>query len=412
MLSPDYLSSCADDIVGLYSEFETSIIEDMARRIVRMEDFISQATLDQMDRLQQAGMLYDDIIAQIAKLTNLSDKELRALFEDAGATAIGFDDGVYKSAGLDPLPFGQSEGLLELLLAGMRKTGGSLSNLTMTTATTGQTAFINALDLAYMQVSSGGMSYTQAIRNALKQLSQQGVTAVRYDKNGRASYHKIDVATRRAVITGVNQTAAELQLMRMEEMLWDLVETTAHFGARPDHVDWQGQVFSRSGQSRQYPDFISITGYGTGAGLCGWNCRHNFFPYYAGASLPSYSRAELAAMRDATVKFGGEEVPLYLATQMQREMERAVRALKRELAALNAGVLSSRDEALAKYLKDEFIAVSQDLKQHERDLNAFARATGIARQREREQVVGFGRSVAQKAVWEDKKARGVPQSIH
>lgn len=412
MLSPDYLTSCTDDIVGLYSEFETNVIEDMARRIVRMDNLISQATLDQMDRLQQAGMLYDDIIGQIAKLTNLSDKELRTLFEDAGAAALAFDDDIYKAAGLSPLPFGQSQGLLELLLAGMRKTGGTLHNLTMTTASTGQAAFVNALDLAYMQVSSGAMSYTQAIRNALKQLAQQGVTAVRYDKNGRASYHKIDVATRRAILTGVNQTAAELQLMRMEEMGWDLVETTAHFGARPDHVDWQGQIFSRSGQNTQYPDFIAMTGYGTGAGLCGWNCRHNFFPYYAGASLPSYSRAELEAMRNATVQFEGEEIPLYLATQLQREMERAVRTLKRELAALNAGVLSCQDEALAKYLKEAFIAVSQALKQQERELSAFARATGIARQREREQALGFGRSVAQKAVWEDKKARGLAQTIH
>jgi hypothetical protein len=86
-------------------------------------------------------------------------------------------------------------------------------------------------------------------------------------------------------LTGVNQTAAEVQLRRMDEMGTDLVETTAHHGARttpgpgPDnHAWWQGRWFSRSRKSSKYPDFYEQTGYGTGPGLCGWNCRHSFFP--------------------------------------------------------------------------------------------------------------------------------------
>ena len=102
----------------------------------------------------------------------------------------------------------------------------------------------------------------------------------------------MDVAVRRAVLTGVNQTTARMQIARADEMECDLVETTAHMGARPEHMDWQGRIFSRSGKSRKYPDFVKSTGYGTGPGLCGWNCRHSFFPYFEGcpsAHIPGLS---------------------------------------------------------------------------------------------------------------------------
>ena len=37
----------------------------------------------------------------------------------------------------------------------------------------------------------------------------------------------------------------------------------------------------------------------------------------------------------------------------------------------------------------------------------FCRQTGLVRQREREQVLGFGRSQASKAVWENRKLRDI-----
>ena len=29
----------------------------------------------------------------------------------------------------------------------------------------------------------------------------------------------------------------------------------------------------------KYKDFVKSTGYGTGGGFCGWNCRHSFIPF-------------------------------------------------------------------------------------------------------------------------------------
>jgi len=56
-------------------------------------------------------------------------------------------------------------------------------------------------------------------------------------------------------------------------------------------------------------------------------------------------------------------------------------------------------------LKEKFDRSSVTLKRQEAKLKDFTKNTGLDRQREREQVLGFGRSAAQKAVWANKKGR-------
>lgn len=124
-----------------------------------------------------------------------------------------------------------------------------------------------------MQVSSGTMSYQQAITEAVKKVANDGLGVINY-ASGRQD--KLDVAMRRTVLAGVSQTTGQLQMTRADQMGVDLVQTSAHIGARPDHQKWQGKVFSRSGTSKQYPGLVESKDYGTGAGLMGWNCRHSF----------------------------------------------------------------------------------------------------------------------------------------
>lgn len=130
-----------------------------------------------------------------------------------------------------------------------------------------------------MQVSSGAFDYNTAIRSAVKDLAEKGIQTVGYSSGTTTS---IEAAVRRAVVTGVNQTSLKVQEALADEMDCDLVEVTAHAGARPEHAKWQGKVYSRSGQSKKYPSLKKETRYGYGDGLGGWNCRHNFHPYIEG----------------------------------------------------------------------------------------------------------------------------------
>lgn len=390
MLRPEYFDTAADDIISIYNKLTESGIKDICRRIARFGK-ITASSRWQVERLEEAGALYEDIIKSIAAKTGKSDRAVLKLFEEASVKSIRYDDAIYKAAGLSPLPLRQSPAMLETLQAGLAKTGGIMRNLTLTTAVTSQQAYIQACDLAYMQVSSGLMSYNTAIARAVVAASAAGLTVL-YPSG---HMDKLDVAIRRAVLTGINQTCAQMQLARADDMGCDLVETTAHNGARPSHAEWQGEVFSRSGASRKYRPF-SVTGYGTGPGLCGWNCRHSFFPFFEGLSLPAQDAETVEGYKDAPAgMFAGVAYTVYEATQKQREIERRIRGKRQVLVGLNAAIEETPD---IPELREEFEIQSAKLKAMEAKLREFCKATGQVVDTARIQKLGFGRSVSQKAV--------------
>ena len=342
MLKPEYLQRVPDGMIQLYAQAEMDILENMAVRIAHYGYWIP-AVEHQAKMLEEAGMVREEILARLKTLTGRTDRELRRLMQEAGGVSLKSDDAVYRRQGLNPPPVSASEDLQKVLQAGYEKTSGTFRNLTRTTARTAAHQFAQALDRAYMQITLGGMDYNTAIRSIIKQLSAEGVGAIRYP-TGRTD--TIEVAVRRAVVTGVNQTALRLQDARADEMGADLVEVSAHAGARPSHAEWQGGIYSRSGKSRKYPDFVKATGYGTGAGLGGWNCSHSFRPWFEGMSR-TYDKALLKEYQAKDYEYNGVRMTEYEALQEQRRIERSIRRWKRERNAMQAAGLDS-SEASAK----------------------------------------------------------------
>ncbi len=399
MLSPNYLEGVADDILEIYYQLEDSILKDVVRRIVKTS-YITETAKWQLEQLQNAGMVYTDTIKQIAKVTGKSEAALKVIFEDAAVGALHFDNTVYEAAGLSPIPLAQSPAMLQMLTAGLTKTAGSMSNLTLTTANMAQSAYISASNLAYMQVQSGAFSYTQAIREAIKTAAWQG-SEVLYPSGHK---DKLDVAIRRAVLTGVNQTTAKVSLANAEDMGADLVRVTAHSGARPDHAIWQGKIFSLRGRTETYDDFYITTGYGTGSGLCGWNCRHNFYPYIEGVDEEIYSAADLEEMNRAKYNYNGKKYTEYEISQMQRAMERKIRETRRELIGYDVALNENLFDKLKNEINLDFNAAAVKLKDQEAKLKDLVTQTGFRNKTDRLQVAGFGRSLSQKAVAANKKS--------
>jgi len=225
-----------------------------------------------------------------------------------------------------------SEGLKNILDNTYRATGETFRNLTATTATVASSQLTDALDRAWMQVQTGAFDYNTAIKRAIKDVAEQGIGCVRYS-SGRVD--SIETVIRRAVLTGVNQACLRTRDSLADEVGCDLVEVTAHSGARPDHAEWQGKIYSRSGKSKKYPDLKTATGYGTGAGLGGWNCRHSFFPYIDGMPR-AYSEEQLEKYNEKCIPYNGKMYTEYEASQIQRGIERKIRRWKRENIAMEA----------------------------------------------------------------------------
>lgn len=415
MLTPEYLDDCSDSLLGLYDTLNTSIVEDIARRIAKTGR-VTDSAMWQIKQVQESGKLLEDVTREVATITGFSDSYIKELFDEAGVKSLKYDSDICSAAGLTPIQLKQSPAMMQTLAAAVEKTQGNINNLTGTTAVASQSLYLQSTNLAYMQVTSGAFSYQEAMKQAIRAAAVEGAKV--YYSNGHTS--KIDVAIRRSVLTGVNQTAAKLTEQYADDMGCDYYETTAHSGARPSHQEWQGQVFCISGKDKRYRQFEDATGYGTGAGLCGWNCRHSFHLFFPGFSKPAYSSATLDGY--ATKKFtyrdpGGESSSLteYECTQKQRSFERAIRESKAILAAYNAAMASAPNETLENMLKEEFANESVILKRTERELKDFCRQTHRSVDSTRTQVyavrddsghiVNFGKSVSQKAVWANKKSR-------
>lgn len=384
MLPPSYLDQMPDAFVQLWQQVEEQILQDVARRIGKM-DAVTLTANWQLWRYQQTEALRNDVVKLLAKYTGKSETAIRKLLLQAATEAMEREDAIYYHYDMEPPPFEENASLNNLLDAGARQTCGTWQNLTATTANTVTGAFERTLDTAWLKVSTGAFDYKTAVKQAVDSLADD-MPMVTYPSGHKDS---IEVAARRAVLTGVNQTTGKLQVARMDEMGCEFVETTAHGGARPSHAEWQGRRFHRGGavdyKGRHYPDFEAATGYGTGAGLCGWNCRHTFFAVFPElGDPPQWTQEQLRELNARDIEWNGKKYTAYEISQMQRARERNVRRWKKRYLAEDAAGLDTTDSAV------RLRAARQSLKD-------FTQATGGRVDSARVSVPKFGRSEASRA---------------
>lgn len=405
MLSPEYYESCADLVVKQYTELENAIVRDIIRRMMKT-GMVTESTKWQAEMLQEAGLLYNDVVQSIADRMDACAEQVKTLFEDAGVKTVEIDNEVYRAAGKVPIDIRLSPSMRQVLEAGYRKTLGLLDNLTSTMPSAGQQIYINACNHAYMKVTSGAFSYQEAVKQAVCDVAASGLKIIRYD-SGHTD--RIDVAVRRAVLTGVGQTCREIGKMNAEENGCDLMEISAHAGARPEHAVWQGQLVDltgrRVGEIIDGKRVLSLAdiGYGLITGFGGVNCRHDWYPYFEGYSVPLYTEEYLKKLNARDIEYDSEKHTLYEMTQMQRKGERKIRDLKRRCITYEEAVKNAPDDSIKAAMQKKYQDSAVKLKAAEQNLKDFCATIGQDRDKFREQVLGFGRSQAQKAIWANKK---------
>ncbi len=402
MMPPDSKTYVLNKL-EVHKQLQESILRDVGRRLVKNPTLVTDTAAWQAEKLQQSGMLFDDITKELSKVTKRQQEEIKAAFEEAETQIFGqYDDKVITAAGFDPMEFKKlSPAMQQIWAATLAKTSTEAINLTNTTALTSQSAYIEACDLALMQVQSGTFDYNTAIKNACMQAGSKGVNVV-YPSGW---VDKLDVAIRRSVFTGVSQTAGEIQDMRADELDIDVMELSAHSGARPEHAKWQGKLVSRS----EKKGYLSLTdiGYGTVTGFKGVNCSHDWFLFFEGISKRKYTDEELEALQNETVTYNGEEIPKWQAIEKQRAVERAVKESKRQLVVLDEALKNAKDDGLKAELQTAFNNTSVRLKKQEARLKDLCKQTGLYYDNSRAQVFtqatengikNWGKSVSSKAV--------------
>lgn len=372
----DYQKKIADKIAARYIDLELRIMEDIVRRIKKTGEITSTADW-QINRLKILGYSSEDIENAIKDTLNASYPEMFELYDKIVEREYIRDKDVYEQVNAQYMPYEENEQMQQNVEAIIRQSKGELENITGSLGfyldyngrkvlTPLAEVYSGYLDTACYEIVSGAFDYGSVLRRTVTQLTNSGLRKIDY-ASGRAD--RVDVAARRAVLTGVAQICGKMSDYNAEKLGAEFFEVDWHSGARPTHAVWQGRVYSKE-------QLYSICGLGTVTGLLGVNCYHTYFPYFPGISTRNYTDEwldEQNRKESIPKEFNGKEYTLYEAKQRQRQMEVAMRAQREKVQLLEKGGADP----------DEVMLMKAKYQGQLNEYARFSRKMGLKEERER-----------------------------
>lgn len=379
----DYQKKIADKIAARYRNLELRIMEDIVRRIKKTGEITSTADW-QINRLKILGYSSEDIENAIKDTLNASYPEMFELYDKIVELEYVRDKDVYEQVNAQYMPYEENEQMQQNVEAIIRQSKGELENITGSLGfyldyngrkvlTPLAEVYTRYLDTACYEIVSGAFDYGSVLRRTVTQLTNSGLRKIDY-ASGRAD--RVDVAARRAVLTGVAQICGKMSNYNAEKLGAEFFEVDWHSGARPTHAVWQGRVYSRE-------QLYSVCGLGTVTGLLGVNCYHMYFPYFPGISTRNYTDEwldEQNRKESIPKEFDGKEYTLYEAKQRQRQMEVAMRAQREKVQLLEKGGADP----------DEVMLMKAKYQGQLNEYARFSRKMGLNEERERIYIDGRG----------------------
>lgn len=383
---PELLDALPEELAELYRGLEDTLLTEICSRL-KLRDELNEVTVQDIKALRSHGIDLKEIEKAIRKTSGISEAKLNKLLEDVVAR-----NQTYYTELIDLAHITQPDTLVSVedTWAIYEQTKQTLHNITRSmgflvdadrTMLPPAKAYQWALDAATVKVESGAISYGQAIKDAVRELASNGLRVVDYESRHR---DHVDVAVRRAVMTGVSQLCSKYTEQVAEYLETPYYEVSAHAGARDvpgrspwsSHKEWQGKVYStRSGDI--YPNIYEVCGLGAVDGLEGVNCRHRRNVWVDGVSERTYTDEQLAHIDDGLgCTFEGKTYTAYEATQQQRKLERTIRKQKR---------LGNSYKAAG--LQDDATTANIKLNRLNAKYKEFSKAAGLPEQLERLKVL-------------------------
>lgn len=362
---------------------ENRIMSDIVRRIKENGEITSAADW-QITRLVQLGVGMAEISKAINEALSESENICEVLFPNVIKQGYVRDKKLYDAIGKVQIPFDENEPLQQLLSAVTAQTNETMHNITQSLGFAQRGAdgkihfteladyYQQTLDNAMLDISSGAFDYNTVLKRTVREMTNSGLRTVDYATGWS---NRVDVAARRAVMTGMTQLTAQVNEQNAGQLDTDWFEISWHSGARPSHW-WGGKWYTKE-------QLTSICKLGDVQGLCGANCYHDYSPVIPGISVPTYTDEELDELNrkeKEPVEYNGKRYTKYEALQRQRRLETTMRAQRQEMALLKEG---GADEDDLINCRARYMGTSHEYAK-------FSEAMGLPQQRERVFADGLG----------------------
>lgn len=327
MLTPQQLQEIPEAVLLEFRELELDIIRDVSRRVGKAGELTATG-------VNQLDILYD--MADAKEAEKLMTRGIKSVLLKA-------EESIRNASNPNPdivALLKKREGLVEqnrafidnISKVTIDRTKNEILKMSKTTGFMVQREFIQTGDILNsvlnritIQVGSGAFSYQQLAEKYIRILGDSGIRTIDYE-SGKS--YAFDMQLKRLIVDSTRNMANTVSLKNAQDLGTDLMEISAHAGARPDHAEWQGKVLSLDGR-RGYLSLSDI-GHGDVTGFGGANCRHTYFPYLDGMTR-NYTEEELDEFKNELIEVDGQKISRYDATQEMRRYERTIRASKRRL---------------------------------------------------------------------------------
>lgn len=391
-MTPEELEKLPKPLERTMTALELSVMSEIIQRIREVAQ-ITPVIDWLLIRMDAIGKSRKEIKRLLRDGVGSAGLEIDQIYDQAIQSDYIRNKEIYEAAGQDYVPYGDNQWLQQVAESVREQTKDTLRPMENITKTTGFNVHMGgrkvftplseylerSLDKAMLGITTGTRTYSQAVGEVIDEMTASGIRTVDY-ASGKSD--RIEVAARRAVMTGIAQMTDKVNEKNAKELGTDYWEVDWHMGARNtgtgylNHQSWQGRVYSSE-------EMRTVCGLGEMLGFAGINCYHIRFPFLPGISKRKYTDEWLEEQnRKENEKrlFKGREYDTYGALQYQRRLERTIRKQKQDIKLLEA----------AKADPDDITAAKGRLRLTDKTYVEFSKEMGLRQQRERLKIGSSG----------------------
>lgn len=374
MLNDEIIDKLTERVVRRYENINTFILKKIGESIKKIGT-LTPSQAQQISQVFKYGGDYEKIVKELSKVSGLSVKDIKDIFESVAKEDLQFAKQFYDYRGVSYIPYEENIALqrqvesiakvsigefltnTSMLGYGLQDNNGNIIYQGI------RETYNQLIDEAVMSVSQGKETFQESMYRQLKTLGSGGLRVIYpttyIDKNGVEKHYtrRLDSVIRTTMQEGLRTLHNANQELIGEDFGYNGIEVTHHMNAAPDHIDTiDGKQFALidiiqeqindgieteiklsdikgdkvTVRGKVYEDFNTVND-SLDRQVSTLNCRHKIFSIIVGVSKPEYTQEQLDEDKRKNLEgfeLDGKHYTNYEGEQLQRRIETEIRKQK------------------------------------------------------------------------------------